>query len=130
MENARSASGESRTYQLLIELSVAVRLQIGHLGRFEFPAGLYVYTGSAKRHLASRVARHLAKRKRLRWHVDVLLASGAARVVAVRLSRRAECALNRASPGSVLVPRFGASDCRARCGSHLKYLGPVAGTRP
>ena len=130
MEHARSACTEPRTYQLVIELSVPVGLQIGLLGRFAFPAGRYVYTGSARRNLAARVARHLTKRKRLRWHVDFLLASDATRVVAVRLSRCTECALNRATPGSVLVQRFGASDCRSHCGSPLKYLGPVPGTLP
>ncbi len=120
----------ARTYQLVIELTAPVRLRIGRLGGFDFPAGRYVYTGSARRNLAARVARHLSKSKRLRWHVDYLLASGKARVTGVRLSRRAECTLNRATPGAVLVPRFGASDCRARCGSHLKYLGPPPGARP
>lgn len=120
----------ANTYQLVIELTAPVRLQIGRLGRFDFPAGRYVYTGSARRTLAARVARHLSQHKRLRWHIDYLLVSGRARVTAVRSSRRAECALNRATPGAVPVPRFGASDCRAGCGSHLKYLGPLPGTCP
>jgi Uri superfamily endonuclease len=120
----------ARSYQLVIELTAPVRLRIGRLGRFDFPAGRYVYTGSARRNLAARVTRHLSKPKRLRWHVDYLLASGKARVTRVRLSRRAECTLNRATPGAVLVARFGASDCRACCGSHLKYLDPLPGARP
>jgi Uri superfamily endonuclease len=120
----------ARTYQLVIELISPVRLQIGKLGRFDFPAGRYVYTGSARRNLAARVARHLSRRKRLRWHIDYLLATGRGRVTAVRLSRRAECALNRATPGAVPAPRFGASDSRAGCGSPLKYLGPPPGTCP
>jgi Uri superfamily endonuclease len=121
--------GTARTYQLVIELRVPVCLRIGRLGRFDFPAGRYVYTGSARRGLAARVARHLSGRKRLRWHIDYLLAASTARVTAVRLSRRAECTLNRATPGVVPGPRFGASDCRAGCASHLKYLGPLPGTR-
>jgi Uri superfamily endonuclease len=38
-------------------------------------------------------------------------------------SRREECRLNQASGGQVLVRGFGASDCRAGCGAHLKYRG-------
>jgi Uri superfamily endonuclease len=34
-----------------------------------------------------------------------------------------ECRLNQAVKGTVRVPGFGASDCTAACGAHLKYLG-------
>ena len=112
-----------RTYQLLLELSAPTRLRIGRLGVFDFPAGRYVYTGSAIRNFEARIKRHLSKQKRSRWHIDYLLKSSAARVTEVRGSERAECALNRAEPGVVVVPRFGATDCLAGCGSHLKYLG-------
>lgn len=113
------------TYQLSIELERTVAVTVGRLGRFEFPAGRYLYTGSAKRNFEARVARHLRAEKTLRWHIDYLLAVPGARVVAVRRSRRGECLLNRASRGTVVVPGFGASDCRAGCGSHLKWLGAV-----
>lgn len=111
------------TYQLRIELARPVRLRIGRLGVFDFPAGRYVYTGSARRNIEARIARHLRKEKALRWHIDWLLASPAARVVSVRRACEPECALNRRARGRVPVPGFGASDCRAGCGSHLRYLG-------
>lgn len=111
------------TYQLVIEVPKAMRRRIGLLGTFGFPAGLYVYTGSAKRNLEARIARHLRKEKALRWHIDYLLSSPGVRIVVVTRSRRGECALNRATAGSVPVPGFGASDCRSGCGSHLKYIG-------
>lgn len=38
-------------------------------------------------------------------------------------SARRECALNRSVGGEVVVPGFGASDCRKGCGSHLRFLG-------
>jgi Uri superfamily endonuclease len=111
------------SYQLLIELAHTASITVGRLGRFEFPAGRYVYTGSARRNLEARIARHLRAEKTLRWHIDYLLAAPGAHVVEVRRSRREECALNRTTPGSAPVPGFGASDCRLACGSHLKYLG-------
>lgn len=111
------------TYQLAIELERNVVVTVGRLGRFEFPAGRYLYTGSAKRNFEARIARHLRAEKTLRWHIDYLLAAPGARVVAVRRSRRGECLLNQARRGTVIVPGFGASDCRAGCGSHLKWLG-------
>jgi Uri superfamily endonuclease len=115
-------SAES-SYQLLIEVSRPVRVTVGRLGTFAFLAGRYVYTGSAKRHLDARIARHLRQEKTLRWHVDYLLAAPGVRVVEVRRSRGRECALNRAVGGRIPVTGFGASDCRAGCGAHLKYLG-------
>ncbi|MCC6473630.1 MAG: GIY-YIG nuclease family protein [Burkholderiales bacterium] len=115
----------ARTYQLAIEVPVALQCVIGRLGEFGFPAGRYAYTGSAKRRLEARIARHLRQDKTLRWHIDYLLAAPGVRVVGVTRSRRAECALNAATPGRMLAPGFGASDCRAGCGAHLKYLGPL-----
>ncbi len=117
----RGARRPLRSYQLLIELQRPCRVRIGCLGAFAFPPGRYVYTGSARRNLESRVRRHLSRHKRLRWHIDYLLAAAGVRVVRVRLSGAKECRLNRRTCGRVLVPGFGSSDCRSGCGSHLKY---------
>jgi Uri superfamily endonuclease len=111
------------TYQLVIDVARPTRCTIGRLGTFAFPAGRYVYTGSAVRGLESRIARHLRREKTLRWHIDYLLAAPGVRIVEVVRSRKAECVLNRATPGAVVVPGFGASDCRAGCGAHLKHVG-------
>ena len=112
------------TYRLHILVGRTRILDIGRLGRFRFPAGRYVYTGSARRNLVARVRRHLSREKRLRWHIDYLLAGHGVRVTAVELSRDPECEVNRASGGEVVVPGFGASDCREGCASHLRFLGP------
>jgi Uri superfamily endonuclease len=113
-----------RTYQLHIRLSQPLRLQIGRLGEFDFPAGDYIYTGSAKRNFEARVARHLRREKTLRWHIDYLLAAPGVSVTAVMRSEADECSLNQATNGIIPLPRFGASDCTRGCGSHLKYLCP------
>ncbi len=110
-------------YQLLIEVSRPLRCRIGRLGSFDFPAGWYVYTGSAKRGLDARIARHLCSTKKAHWHIDYLLAAPGVRVMTVIRSRRGECDLNRASAGCIVVPGFGASDCRRGCGAHLTYRG-------
>lgn len=111
------------SYQLRIEVAQPLRCAVGRLGELDFPAGRYVYSGSAKRGLDARIARHLRRQKRLRWHIDYLLDAPGVRVIGVVRSRRGECALNRATRGRVLAAGFGASDCRAGCGAHLKYLG-------
>ena len=111
------------SYQLTIVLACTRLVTIGRLGQFGFPAGRYVYTGSARRNLVSRVKRHLSEDKILRWHIDYLLAARDVRVVDVNLSAKPECQWNQHSGGVILVPGFGASDCRSRCVSHLKYFG-------
>jgi Uri superfamily endonuclease len=116
-------------YQLLIDVPRPVRVTVGSLGTFAFPAGRYVYTGSAKRNLEARIARHLRPEKALRWHIDYLLAAPGVRVVDVLRSRRGECALNRAVRGHIPVAGFGASDCSAGCGAHLQYLGRGDGSQ-
>jgi Uri superfamily endonuclease len=111
------------TYQLLIRLAEPVQTRIGRLGSFDFPAGRYVYTGSAKTNPEARIARHLAAEKRPHWHIDYLLGAPGASVAGTLRFGEAECAVNGSTEGRILVPGFGASDCRAGCGSHLKFLG-------
>lgn len=109
-------------YQLVIEVTRPVRITVGSLGLCAFPAGRYVYTGSAMRNPEARIARHLARAKTLRWHIDYLLNAPGVRIVDVLRFEEPECAVNRGTAGEIVVPRFGASDCRAGCGSHLKRL--------
>lgn len=112
------------SYRLVLWLERPCTLRIGALGRHTLPTGRYVYTGSARRHPEARLARHLGHRpRRLRWHIDYLLSQPECRVVDVEIFRLPECPLNRAAAGAAPVPGFGASDCAAGCGAHLRYLG-------
>jgi Uri superfamily endonuclease len=111
------------TYQLLIDVAQPLRVQVGALGSVDFAAGRYVYTGSAKRNFEARVARHLRQEKAVRWHIDYLLTAPGVAVLDVRRSNEPECVLNQRAGGEVLIAGFGASDCRAGCGSHLRYFG-------
>lgn len=54
----------AQTYPLFIEVTAPVRVRVGRLGTFDFPAGLEAYTGSALRNLEARVSRHLARAKK------------------------------------------------------------------
>lgn len=113
-------------YHLILRVHRRVALRVGRLGAVSFPAGWYVYTGSAMGGVEARVARHRRRQKPLHWHIDYLL--GAAElvdVVVVPARRRLECERNRivlSLPGArVGAPRFGSGDCR--CPSHLAYFG-------
>ncbi|MCP4640375.1 MAG: DNA/RNA nuclease SfsA [bacterium] len=101
------------SYLLILRLPRRRRISVGSLGDVLFPAGYYVYVGSAMTNLDKRLARHLATRKRLHWHVDYLR-QYATEVTAlpIRSSTREEEALARAV--SLVLESgpegFGASD--------------------
>lgn len=114
-------------YCLLIEMREACSIRVGKLGSFDFPAGVYVYVGSALAGVQQRVRRHRSSDKRRRWHIDYLLAH--AEIVSTMSvacdSQEYECAiaetLMHAEGAVVVVQGFGSSDCR--CRSHLIYFG-------
>ncbi len=117
MHSARAIS-----YQLVLRLQRAVRIQPGRLAATLLPAGDYVYTGSARRNLEARIARHLRRDKPCRWHIDWLTTRPEVEILCVLRSSLPECELNQATRGELIIPGFGASDCRRGCGAHLKRL--------
>ena len=118
-------AGRTGAYLILVHLKKEQTLRIGRLGRILFARGNYAYVGSAMAGLEARVARHLRKQKRVKWHIDFLLRK--AEVLGAALfpsKRRNECALARSVlnfRGALAVPGFGCSDCR--CTGHLFFLG-------
>lgn len=116
----QAESHDAGAYLLVLRLNRARRLQVGRLGSVAFPAGYYVYVGSARKGLEARIRRHLRRRKRMHWHVDYLRAvADSARALPIRSSRRDECSLARALARALepAAPGFGASDCA--CPTHL-----------
>jgi len=109
------------TYQLNINISQPVTIVIGKLGTYHFPAGNFVYTGSAKRNIDARIARHLRAEKTLRWHIDYLLAAPGVSITGVERFVEPECEVNQLAAGVVPVKGLGASDCVRGCGSHFKF---------
>lgn len=112
-------------YLLVARLARASRIRVGKLGTADFPAGFYVYCGSALGGLMGRIGRHLSNSKRLHWHIDYLLAQATVeKVWCCRSFERLECRLSEAvselKGARVILPHFGASDCR--CPSHLWYF--------
>ena len=111
------------SYQLTMKISEPVSLKVGSLGFLAFKPGIYVYTGSAKKNINSRIRRHLKKEKKKHWHIDYLTSHPAIIIIEVKRSETEECELNRQSKGKISHPGFGATDCQQACGSHLKYIG-------
>ncbi len=115
------------TYALLLALPHASTLDIGQLGRFSFPAGWYVYLGSARGPggLRGRLSHHARPAAHPHWHIDyfrreaqligVLWQTGTAHLEC-RWARVIASALDCEYP----APRLGASDCA--CVTHLLFL--------
>ena len=117
---------------MLLEVAAPLEATVGKLGTYRFPAGRYVYVGSARRGLRARAGRHLRSEKRLRWHIDYLTTHPGVRTIGAALvpappRRLTECRLaggvRRALGARPVVPGFGASDCRAGCAAHLWWVG-------
>ncbi|MGB2853176.1 MAG: GIY-YIG nuclease family protein [Dehalococcoidia bacterium] len=116
---------EKGTYALIIAVESEITIVVGKLGEFAFPAGYYIYLGSARGGLFQRVRRHVSKDKKLRWHIDYLLQDAEVLEVWYALGdERFECqwasAAKNMPQAQIIVPGFGSSDCR--CPSHLIYL--------
>jgi len=115
-------------YQLLIHLPKNASIIIGKKGRFRFPKGYYIYTGSARNGLEKRIKRHLEKNKKRFWHIDYLLASASIKEVFLFTDGKFdECALNLKTlekpEAKIIMPKFGASDCS--CPAHLVFFGKM-----
>jgi len=113
------------TYVLVLHLAEEVELDVGALGRTIFPAGHYLYCGSAQSGLGPRLARHMRPEKTMRWHIDRLtvLAEPIGALLfpdgkegECRSSRMLEMCLGARS----VLDGFGCSDCR--CRTHLFHL--------
>ncbi|MEM4700394.1 MAG: GIY-YIG nuclease family protein [Candidatus Nezhaarchaeales archaeon] len=112
-------------YVLIILLKGRAKFKPGKLDETLLDEGIYAYVGSALAPalLPKRVARHVTKGKKLRWHIDYLLAipeASVEAVVAVEARKRIECNIvSRLTQGGFkqAVAGFGSSDCS--CPTHL-----------
>jgi sugar fermentation stimulation protein A len=111
-------------YLLLLRLNTEHTLATGSLGEITYPAGWYVYAGSGKRNLSSRIQRHLRRKKTIRWHIDYLTIAASKTVpFPIYTDQDLECDLARSveASGGTRIHRFGSSDCS--CDSHLFRFG-------
>jgi len=121
---------DAGVYQVRVRIRRGARIVVGRLGRFVFPAGVYVYTGRAPRGLRARVLRYVNGSSRQHWHIDYLLAHRRVHLERVSLASpdpEAECAINQATGVDAVakVPGFGASECRWGCPAHLWFVSEV-----
>jgi len=131
-EFAPRASG---SYALCLRLEQSKRLRVGRLGVFDFPAGDYVYSGSAHGPggLRRRLERHLHPAGKLHWHIDALRAAAGVKAALFALEAvqdaawmPLECAwsqlLARQLGARIPAAHFGNRDCRCGCPAHLVHF--------
>jgi Uri superfamily endonuclease len=118
------------SYALGLILNSRRTIPIGRLGIFDFPAGYYIYLGSAHGAggLRARISHHQRLAVNPRWHLDYLRACTVVdgiwyQVGAVGL----ECVWSKSAQGRYLrgciAAGFGASDCQNGCLTHLWWIG-------
>lgn len=123
-------SSSAGSYVLALRLNGPRSISVGRLGSVQFPAGWYLYVGSARGPggLRARLARHrrrVGHEKRLHWHVDFVREAAAwGGAWANTSGERLECTwaaqLCHLPNAEVIAPGFGASDCR--CPAHLVHV--------
>ena len=109
------------TYVLIITLGSDLTTEVGALGTLSFPAGVYLYTGSALGGLDQRVSRHIRHEKTVKWHIDRLtVAADSVSAYESYPDYVPECELASMAGDCGMVPSvdgFGCSDCS--CRTHL-----------
>jgi len=119
------------TYALLLRCTRPGTVAVGSLADMSFEPGLYLYLGSAfgPGGLRARLARHAARHKVKRWHIDYVrprmsLASAWFSTSTLRLEHTWAAAALALATGATPLARFGASDCR--CQSHFVFFPDCA----
>ncbi len=96
-------------YCLIIEVRRDVTVAVGALGAIRFEKGYYGYVGSAQNNLEKRLARHFSRDKKIRWHIDYLLADEAVRPVKAYVreaGQKEECRMAQALVFLDLAKKF------------------------
>jgi len=119
------------TYALIFELTNDVKLSIRTLGERTLSKGIYVYVGSARGPggLKARIKRHLAKTKKLKWHIDYITSTNhfKARAIVYALTNQdVEHTIASILEKQLAIPiqRFGSTDKPSR--SHLFKCTDIA----
>lgn len=111
------------SYALFMKMVRDMRIEVGSLGRIDFPRGQYIYIGSAMNGIEGRVKRHLRRSKKIYWHIDYFLRKAdIEQVYILESEKKLECQIARNLADRFgVIKDFGSSDCN--CSGHLFYGG-------
>jgi Uri superfamily endonuclease len=128
-----STTSAKGAYALHLNMASPKTLQVGKLGMFRFPAGDYIYLGSAlgPGGLKARLNHHVGGEGQPHWHIDYLRENAVlVGFCYLETELRQECLWSQTMAllpeASITAPRFGASDCESggkKCPAHLISFG-------
>lgn len=110
-------------YLLVLQNPREQYITVGSLGRTLFREGYYVYAGSGKNNVFTRISRHRGIQRKKHWHIDYIKRDiKIITDIPFVTGDDIECSLGAkmAALGGEPVPGFGSSDCR--CLSHLTWF--------
>ena len=117
------------SYSIIYFLEKKIKIFIPKFGSKDFTPGFYVYSGSGKKNLLKRVERHLRKEKKLKWHIDYFSSQKVVTPKEIFLFKeKNECENNlffKKIGGVIVIPGFGSSDCKDKCGTHFLYFNKM-----
>ena len=120
---------DTGAYLLTLRIDRCSKINIGALGGLEIRCGYYIYVGSGMSNLSTRIARHLRRRKKLRWHIDYLC-DVADRIQAFPVRSpwaiETEIATEVARLYEPCLPGFGSSDSPLSTHLFFSETNPVA----
>ncbi|WEL19986.1 GIY-YIG nuclease family protein [Candidatus Nanohalococcus occultus] len=106
-------------YAAFFRLEKSREIEVGALGKIQFPEGIYVYVGSAMNSVEKRLERHFSRTENKHWHIDYF--SAVAQPIDYFIlpeNSSYECVLSEtANAIGEPVDSFGSSDCE--CKTHL-----------
>ena len=121
---------EKGTYLLLVQVEDNPIIHATKK-KWMFEKGIYAYIGSARNigGLRVRIGRHLKQDKKMYWHIDYLLANSYVEIIGAIFTiskKNLECevvkTLIKEGIGAPYAKRFGSSDCKKGCTSHIIKL--------
>jgi sugar fermentation stimulation protein A len=119
------------TYVLVIKCTEDSSITVGKRGEIYLQKGLYCYIGSARRGLNQRIKRHMARKKKVHWHIDYILSPQVAMIESVWISDyEQECYTAQKLVHSLKLylvrKKIGSSDCN--CPAHFYLIRESAAT--
>ena len=100
--------------------------------------GFYLYFGSAlgktSTSLEKRLARHFTNQKKIFWHIDYITSHSDVKMINAYYTTTTgitECSALQEFVQNFhdteIIPKFGSSDCKAKCGGHLLFFSSNQG---
>ncbi len=119
-------------YVLVLKVSYSIPITTSRL-KWLLNPGVYFYFGSARgktsTSLEKRLSRHFRLQKKIFWHIDYVTSHSDVKTLNAYYTtdpKIIECqALQefvRKFQNVKVIPQFGSSDCKSKCGGHLLFV--------